>query len=125
MCRHNAAKPLARGNRASIGRSKLSLKLSLNLFFYVMRQFRSTKQYLGVTPHGLRHQFAGDLFFDIAHVRAPVRGGDALSDPDALRDAYRQVARQLGHNRPQISNAYLGSPRLAKHRKPVGEGSPS
>jgi len=24
--------------------------------------------------------------------------------------AYCQVARQLGHNRPQISNVYLGSP---------------
>ena len=119
------ATALARGKHGHVGRPGLSLKQSLDLFSNVVRQVGLTKKELGVTPHGLRHQFAGDLFFDIAHVRAPVRGGDALSDPDALQDAYRQVARQLGHNRPQISNAYLGSPRMAKRRKPVGEQSPS
>ena len=67
-----------------------------------------------MTPHGLRHQFAGDLYFDIAKAKAPVQDGEPLVDAAAMKDAYRQVARQLGHNRPQISNAYLGSPRVSR-----------
>jgi integrase len=72
-----------------------------------------------VTPHGLRHQFAGDLYFEIAKVKAPVQDGEPLVDAASMKDAYRQVARQLGHNRPQISNAYLGSPHV--RRAPVSE----
>lgn len=103
---------LARGPRGHIGRPGLTLKQSLDLFSNVVRQVGLTRKELGVTPHGLRHQFAGDLYFDIAHVKAPVRNGEPLVDQAAMRDAYRQVAHQLGHNRPQISNAYLGSPRV-------------
>lgn len=101
---------LARGPKGHIGRPGLTLKQSLDLFSNVVRQVGLTKSDLGVTPHGLRHQFAGDLFFDIAQVKAPVRGGEIVIDRAAMQDAYRQVAIQLGHNRPQISNAYLGSP---------------
>lgn len=104
---------------AHIGRPGLTLKQSLDLFSNVVRQVGLTKKELGVTPHGLRHQFAGDLYFDIAKVKAPVQDGESLVDAAAMRDAYQQVARQLGHNRPQISNAYLGSPRKTDSR---GEG---
>lgn len=99
-----------------IGRPGLSLKQSLDLFSNVVRQVGLTKKELGVTPHGLRHQFAGDLYFDIAKVKAPVQDGEPLVDAASMKDAYRQVARQLGHNRPQISNAYLGSPRVRRSR---------
>jgi len=106
-----AAVLMAHGPRGHIGRPGLSLKQSLDLFSNVVRQVGLTKRELGVTPHGLRHQFAGDLYFDITKVKAPVQDGEPLIDAAAMKDAYRQVARQLGHNRPQISNAYLGSPR--------------
>lgn len=109
---------LARSRNGHIGRPGLTLKQSLDLFSNVVRQVGLTKKDLGVTPHGLRHQFAGDLFFDIARVKAPVRGGETEIDHAALQDAYRQVARQLGHNRPQISNAYLGSPRRQSAARP-------
>ena len=120
-----AARRLARGKPDHIGKPGLTLKQSLDLFSNVVRQVGLTKKELGVTPHGLRHQFANDLYFDVAGLKSPVQGGEMLIDRAAMLQAYRQVARQLGHNRPQISNAYLGSPRLAKHLKPVGEGSPS
>lgn len=110
---------LAHGPRGHIGRPGLTLKQSLDLFSNVVRQVGLTKKELGVTPHGLRHQFAGDLYFDIAKVKAPVRDGEVLVDAAAMKDAYQEVARQLGHNRPQISNAYLGSPRL--RRTPASE----
>lgn len=110
---------LAHGPRGHIGRPGLTLKQSLDLFSNVVRQVGLTKKALGVTPHGLRHQFAGDLYFDIAKVKAPVQDGEPLVDAALMKDAYRQVARQLGHNRPQISNAYLGSPHV--RRAPVSE----
>lgn len=100
-----------------MGHPGLSLKQSLDRFTYIVRACGVTKAALGVTPHGLRHQFAGDLFFYLTHVPAPVRGGSGLLDPATLRDAYLEVARQLGHNRPPISNAYLGKPIAAKSAK--------
>ncbi|WP_395401086.1 integrase domain-containing protein [Pseudoduganella sp. UC29_106] len=115
---------IARGPRGHIGRPGLTLKQSLDLFSNVVRQVGLTKKELGVTPHGLRHQFASDLYFDIAHVKASVLDGQTSVDAAAMRDAYRQVARQLGHNRPQISNAYLGSPRVRRDHasQPTEEG---
>jgi len=111
------AKLIAHGARGHIGRPGLTLKQSLDLFSNVVRQVGLTKKELGVTPHGLRHQFAGDLYFEISGLRPPVQGGEADIDHAAMEEAYRQVARQLGHNRPQISNAYLGSP--SKKRTPA------
>lgn len=106
-----AARALARHDGGHIGHPGLTLKQSLDLFSNVVRAVGLTKKDLGVTPHGLRHQFAGDLFFEIAHVEPPVRGGEAsFPDRAMMEDAYRQVAQQLGHNRPHISSAYLGSP---------------
>jgi len=112
------AKEIARFPHSDLGRPGLTLKQSLDLFSNVVRTAGLTKKTLGVTPHGLRHEFAGDLYFDIASVQPPVRGNDPCVDPDTMRAAYHEVARQLGHNRPQISNAYLGSPCLhvTEHR---------
>ena len=115
-----SAKAMARFPYSDLGRPGLSLKQSLDLFSNVVRAAGLTKKTLGVTPHGLRHEFAGDLYFDIAYVLPPVRGGDPCADPDTMRAAYQEVARQLGHNRPQISNAYLGSPCAATSSHDTG-----
>lgn len=108
----SAARDLARRGAGHIGRPGLSLRQSLDLFSNVVRLAGVTRRALGITAHGLRHQFAADLYFDLAQVTAPVQGGGGQIGPAAMRDAYRQVARQLGHRRPQISNAYLGSPSM-------------
>lgn len=40
-----------------------------------------------------------------------MRGGElGVLDAATMRAAYLEVARQLGHARPQIANAYLGTP---------------
>jgi integrase len=119
------AEDLAYGKRGHVGRPGLSLKQSLDHFSNVVRQVGLTRSELGVTPHGLRHQFASDLYFDISGLKPPVQRGEMIADHEAMVDAYHQVARQLGHNRPQISNAYLGSPRMAKQAEPTAEGNPS
>lgn len=104
------AKRLAPYPTSHLGHPGKTLYQSLKRFENVVRKAGITRENIGVTPHGLRHQFAGDLFFNLTEVPAPVRGGDPLLDADVLRAAYLEVARQLGHNRPQISNAYLGTP---------------
>jgi hypothetical protein len=103
------ARRVARTKGGHVGCPGLTLKQSLDRFSNVVRTVGITRKGLGVTAHGLRHQFANDLYFEIAKVRSPVRGGDPALDPAVRRDAYRQVAEQLGHHRPQISTAYLGS----------------
>ncbi|WP_195763755.1 integrase domain-containing protein [Pseudoduganella rivuli] len=108
------ARTVARFPHSHLGRPGLTLKQSLDLFSNVVRSAGITKKELGVTPHGLRHEFAGDLYFEIASIPAPVRGGDPCSDPDTLKAAYLEVANQLGHGRRQIVNAYLGSPNTPK-----------
>ena len=105
------ARLMVRKRCGHIGAPGLSLKQSLDRFSNVVRSAGLTRKALGVTAHGLRHQFANDLYFELAQVRSPVRGGDPSLDPAVRRDAYRQVAEQLGHHRPQISTAYLGSVR--------------
>jgi integrase len=105
----DVARTLARYPDSHLGRPGLTLKQSLDRFGNVLRKAGITKAKLGVTSHGLRHQFAGDLFVDIAEVPPPVRGGDPALEPEAIRAVYLEVAHQLGHGRPAISGAYLGS----------------
>ena len=93
-----------------VGRPGMSLKQSLDRFAYVMRKFGLTRAGLGVTAHGVRHQFAGDLYFELAEVKPPVAGGATL-DRATMDAVYCEVAHQLGHGRPHVSAAYLGSRR--------------
>lgn len=100
------AKALAR-HHGHIGRPGLTLKQALRRFSDVLRAVGVTRRELGVTPHSLRHDFAADLYLDIANVEPPIRGGSI--DAHTMNAAYLEVARQLGHGRPGISGAYLGT----------------
>ena len=104
-----------------LGHLGLTLKQSLKRFDNVMRKAGVTKKQLGVTAHGLRHQFAQELHVELMDVQAPVRGGDICVDPETLKNALLEIARQLGHNRTQIVNAYCGSPVRAAHSAPLPE----
>ena len=93
-----------------LGHPGLTLKQSLKRFDNVMQKAGISRKQLGVTAHGLRHQFAQEFHVELTDVQAPVRGGDVCANPETLKAALLEIARQLGHNRPTISNAYLGSP---------------
>jgi hypothetical protein len=99
-----------------LGHPGLSLKQSLKRFDNVMQKVGITKRQLGVTAHGLRHQFAHEFHFELTGVQAPVRGGDVCADPDTLKAALLEIARQLGHSRPQITNVYLGKSVVIRSR---------
>lgn len=84
-----------------------------NHFKWLMRKNGATKKGLGVTPHGLRHQFACDLFEDLTGMPAPVLGllpAEVYRQKAAIvRAAMKEISLQMGHERPSISGAYIGS----------------
>jgi hypothetical protein len=104
-----------------LGHPGLSLKQSLKRFDNVMQKAGISRKQLGVTAHGLRHQFAQDFHVELTDVQAPVRGGDVCADPETLKATLLEIARQLGHSRPQITNVYLGSPARSAHSVPPSE----
>jgi integrase len=103
------ARQYAAYRSSTLGHPGKTLLQVLDRYKNVLRQAGIAKKELGITGHGLRHQFAGDRYVDLAGVACPVRGGGPLDDPELLEQVLRTVAQQLGHGRPQISQVYLGS----------------
>jgi integrase len=87
-----------------------SLKQNLDRLHNVMKRFGITRRTLGITPHGLRHGYAGDRYEAVAGVPAPVRGGPR-TDRDTDHCARLRVAEELGHGRAAILGAYVGARR--------------
>jgi integrase len=119
------AKEIAPHPGMHIGRPGQTLKQALTRFRNVLHRCGVTRRVLGVTAHGLRHEFAADLYFELTEVPAPVKGGPLNLDPKVMEAAYLEVARQLGHGRPRITGAYLGSRRSKQDRlgmAPENEG---
>jgi len=63
--------------------------------------------------HGLRHAYAQRRYEDIAGWKCPLAGGPAQSGLTGAREridrqARTMVARELGHNRREISEQYIG-----------------
>jgi site-specific recombinase XerD len=91
-------------------------------FYYQCRKVGITRDQLGVTAHGLRHQYAARRYARLAGMAAPVSKNAPLHITDEVRSAdlaaREQVSRELGHFRPDITHAYTGSlPMLEKGRK--------
>ena len=74
----------------------------------VMIKFGITKNQLGVTSHGLRHEHFNDLYKDLTGVDSPVRGGEAPRS-DILKAARQIISEHAGHSVISKANAYIGS----------------
>jgi integrase len=120
------AKALVGSDVQPLGDPARTLKQNLDRLHNLLKKFRVTRAALGVTAHGLRHGYAAERYEAIAGTPAPVRGGTRPA-PDADRDARRQVAEELGHGRPAITNAYLGAVRrpIALPPGPIGTAAGS
>jgi site-specific recombinase XerD len=92
----------------------LKLKQMKARFNWVMRKFGLNKKVLGITAHGLRHQFACDLFRDVSGMPAPVLGlldaSEYRTNAEVVEKAMLEVSKQLGHERKDIGSAYVGTP---------------
>lgn len=100
----------------SLGRPGRNLEQNINRFSYVMKKLGITRNGLGVTAHGLRHQRLNDLFEEVAGVPSPVRQTAWIikGDPVKWKQAQQKVSHIAGHARLSISTAYTGSARSVK-----------
>ncbi|MDO8776040.1 MAG: hypothetical protein Q7K57_46505, partial [Burkholderiaceae bacterium] len=99
-----------------------TLLQSKNHFYYQLGMVGVTRASLGVTAHGLRHQYAARRYASIAGMAPPVHRDAPLQVTQAIRDAdleaRTQVSRELGHFRADVTQAYVGSlPMLERSRK--------
>lgn len=97
-----------------IGYPGKTLKQALDKFSNTLRKCGVSLKELGVTPHGARHEFASNLYIELTDALPPIKGGNPSLEPALMEAAYQEVARQLGHGRARITQAYLG--RLAARR---------
>ena len=88
---------------------KRSLQQALRRMNYLAGQVGLTKGMMGVTWHGLRHQFAIQKFEELTGTEPPVRGGQSL-DYKKLKEARQKITLALGHNRTKVTGAYYGNP---------------
>jgi len=104
------ARRVAVTDSGHLGDPRRSLAQNRARFYTVLRQAGITRVALGITAHGLRHQYANDLYEALACSPSPVRAAaDASLVPRELERAARlEVAEHLGHAREAISSAYLG-----------------
>lgn len=99
-----------------LGRPGYTLKQNKAHFYRVAEKVGITQEKRGAKPHGLRHEYANNVYEEKAGVASPVRGGSA---PDRERDraARLAVSRLLGHHRGQVTGCYVGSPRVSPPAK--------
>lgn len=99
--------------RGVLLRKRQTVQQAKDRFYTVMRKVGVTKAQLGVTGHGLRHEFAANLYEEISGLRPPVEGVHTQQEYEdrlgAVEQAELAVSRALGHARPSISSAYNGS----------------
>ncbi|MDR9017492.1 hypothetical protein FEP78_05064 [Burkholderia multivorans] len=96
------------------------LKQWRDWYYYVLAKHGVTKSGIGVTSHGLRHEYLQTLYERVAEVPAPIKGSPARPDPAAHEDAKRRVVEAAGHSRPSKANAYLSTfARQATLKKPL------
>lgn len=94
-------------------------------YYYVLARHGITQSGLGVTSHGLRHQYLQEVYERVAGVAAPVKRQDGRPDPERHAQAIRRVVEAAGHSRVTKANAYLSTfakqERLAKPNPTAGQ----
>lgn len=78
-----------------------------------MKKCEITKEQLGITPHGLRHQYLNDKYEEVAGRPSPVRGG-IIEDVEKDREARLVTMLEAGHGRTKIGASYYGSAKMKK-----------
>lgn len=109
------ASEVAKEGIGHIGWEELTLKQAIRRYANAMIKFKITKKDLGVTGHGLRHQYLNDRLEGIAGQPSPVRGGLKEDVDTALYKLAREITTQeAGHSRVAITASYFGSHKAAK-----------
>lgn len=86
-----------------------TLKQWRDWYYYVLGKHGVTKSGIGVTSHGLRHEYLQTLYEQVAEVPAAIKGSSSRPDPAAHDEAKRRVVEAAGHSRVSKANAYLST----------------
>lgn len=78
-------------------------------FYTVLEKHGVTKEGVGVTAHGLRHQFLQQMYARHSGQEAAIKGSGPVLDAQAHRDAMQRVVEAAGHSRANKANAYLST----------------
>lgn len=77
---------------------------------YRIRKCGFAKDALGVTPHGLRHQYAQSSYEKLTGKASPICGGNPKNiDAETHAQATYEVMGRLGHSRTDVGASYCGS----------------
>lgn len=85
------------------------LKKNFRRYENLMSALGLTKKDAGVTGHGLRAQFAENHALLLGIIPPTLGGAPTHLQSDEIKHKRTRLAQALGHNRPSITNAYLGS----------------
>ncbi len=102
------AKTRAKSTISSTIPAQYSLKQWCDHYYYVLRKYGIGRKE-GIVAHGLRHQYAQELYELLTGENCPVclQGPTRVSKEDD-EWARRILAEDLGHSRTQITDAYIG-----------------
>lgn len=108
--------------RGDMGYPGLSMEKARKKYYNTLEAVGLTKAKMGVVSHGLRHEYAANLFEQITGHRPPVEGQEPsewfLKNRAMVDHAYIMVSEALGHWRKDIASSYLGSvARMSKTQK--------
>lgn len=108
-------KSVADGKSGLLGVRGKTLIQKNRRFYYVLKRCGVTLAELGVSAHGLRHQYMQQSYKLLLGVEAPVRGGDINQvDKVKFHIVGQKLAERAGHSRATIGVSYYGSRRRAR-----------
>lgn len=93
-----------------VAKTGLKLKQAISYFYNTVQRAGISRKAVGVTAHGLRHGYACAIYKQLTGEDAPVLGGKYV-DPAMDKKARLDIAERLGHSRPDVVSAYIGSHR--------------
>ncbi|MDQ7979972.1 integrase domain-containing protein [Paraburkholderia sp. SARCC-3016] len=78
-------------------------------YYYVLEKHGVTKRGMGITSHGLRHEYLQTLYKETTGVEAPIKRAGERPDRQLHEEAMRRVVEAAGHSRLTKSGAYLST----------------
>jgi integrase len=76
-------------------------------YYHVLRKHGVRHSGIGVTSHGLRHQFLQQMYETLAGAPAPIKQQRESASAKLHREARQRVVQAAGHSDVSKSNAYL------------------
>jgi integrase len=102
-----------------------TLKQWRDWYYYVLEKHGITKKGIGITSHGLRHEFLQTLYSETTGSPAPIKRAGERPDRQAHEEGMRRVVEAAGHSRITKAGAYLSTfarqERMQKKLPTVGE----